>query len=413
MDLRDRTPDMRWPRIGAEEAGALLLGLVLAALAAAVLLTMFLPERPPLPGFARWPDVERGWAVAALLGFSFGALAAGVLSMLRPFSRRRESPRQAAAMLAALIALSAIGGRYGGPDGPLLAVAAACAAAGGLLHWAADRPRAAADADERGLLPDREIRAAIEGAKPDGDRWVLVTGAARSGKTALVEQLHDAAVSGDAFPLHAPTRRSVEDAGVRVTEINPIDRRGGAARLWLWESRAFEGLPGRLPALRRFDGVVLAVDPVRAAPVAATFPPGLADGEGPVDVDQQVLRLADAIGAGGGAGPRGVWAVITKADLIRFSVAEALLAFPVRSGPDWRAQMSSLHVDFAEPARRGQTRRELARCLGLDCLDREHRPAFRWGTDSPYLAHSPGRSRAGREPFGGANLLRNIRDAVL
>ena len=128
MDLRGRTPDMGWPRIGAAGADALLfvLVLVLAALAAAVLLTMLLPERPPLPGFARWPDIERSQAAAALLGFSFGSLAAGVLSMLQPFSRRRESPRQAATMLAALIALSAIGGRYGGQDGPLLAVAAAC-----------------------------------------------------------------------------------------------------------------------------------------------------------------------------------------------------------------------------------------------------------------------------------------------
>ena len=401
MDLRDRTPDMRWPRAG---AAAPLFVLSLAALAAAVLLQMLLPARPPLPGFARWPDFGLGGAAVALLGFSFGALAAGVVPMLQPFSRRRESPLWAAAMLAALIALSALGGAYGGWDGRLLAVAAACAAAGGLLHWAADRPRGEADPDERGLLPDREIRAALGGAKPDGDRWVLVTGAARSGKTDLVEQLRAAAAPGSEFRPHAPPRRSGEADGARVVELNLLDRLGGKARLWFWESRAAEGPPDRIPALRRFDGVVLAVDPAQAAPVAGTFPPGLAEGEAPVDVDRQVLGLA---AAGGGDRPRGIWAVITKADLIRYSVADALLEFPVRVGPEWRAQMSALPLDYA-----GQNRRELARRLGLGSLA-DDPAAFAWGTGSPYLAYSPGRARAGSEAFGGADLLRNIRDAVL
>lgn len=400
---------MRWPMGAAATASALLV-LLASALAVGALLTL-LPERPPLPGFLPRPDVGREPLLAALLGLALGALAAFAAATLQPFSSRRRSREAAAAALAALVAVAAAGGAfaYEARDAPSLAAAAAFAAAGAALAWTADRRRAAdADDEDGGLLPDSEIEAALRRGEPDGDRWVLVAGAAASGKSALVEQMLAAARTGEAYRLHAPTRRSEERSGSRVAELNIIDRNGGRARLWFWESRTLEAPD--LPPLRGFDGVVLAADPTRSAAVADTFPPGLAPEGGPVDVDREVLRLAEAFAEGGP--PRGLWPVITKADLIRYSVAEPLLAFPVRTGPEWYAQMESMEINYGEIPRRG-TRRYLAERLGLGCFAREHRPSFEWSSGNPYLAYSPTRTVSGRPPFGGEKLLQDIHGVLL
>ena len=361
-------------------------------------------------GLAPCPRIGREPLLASLLGLALGALAAFATATLQPFSTRRRSPQAAGGAVAALAAVAAAGGAfaYEARDAPSLAAAAAFAAAGAALAWTADRRRAPdADGEDGGLLPDREIEAALRRGKPDGDRWVLVAGAAASGKSALVEQMLAAARTGEAYRLHAPTRRSEErDGARRVAELNVIDRNGGRARLWFWESRTLEA-PERLPSLGDFDGVVLAADPTRAAAVADTFPPGLAPEGGPVDVDREVLRLAEAFAEDGP--PRGLWPVITKADLIRYSVAEPLLAFPVRTGPEWYAQMANMDMGLDPPLR--GTRRYLAERIGLGCLARDHPIAWRSG--NPYLAYSPTRAVSGRPPFGGDDLLRGIRDALL
>ena len=401
---------MRWP-MGAAATAAALLGLLAAALAVGALLTL-LPERPPLPGFLPRPDVGREPLLASLLGLALGALAAFATATLQPFSSRRRSREAAAAALAALAAVAAAGGAfaYEARDASALAAAAAFAAAGAALAWTADRRRAAdADGEDGGLLPDREIEAALRRGKPDGDRWVLVAGAAASGKSALVEQMLAAARTGEAYRLHAPTRRSEErDGARRVAELNVIDRNGGRARLWFWESRTLEA-PGDLPALGDFDGVVLAADPTRAAAVADTFPPGLAPEGGPVDVDREVLRLAEAFAER--APGRGAWPVITKADLIRYSVAEPLLAFPVRTGPEWYDQMANMEIGIQDEIPRRGTGRYLADSLGLGCFARDGTVA--WSSGNPYLAYSPARAVSGRSPFGGEKLLRGIYEALL
>ncbi len=357
-------------------------------------------------GLAPCPRIGREPLVAALLGLALGALATTAATMLQPFSPRRRTRREAGGVLAALIALSVAGGAIAYEiDAPALAAAPVFAAAGAAFAWRADRRRAGDDAGDGGLLPDAEIEAALERGQGDGDRWVLVAGAAASGKSALVGQMIAAALSGEQFRPHAPPRRSEERVGARVSELSIRDRNGGRARLWFWESRDLEAAD-RLPPLRDFDGVVLAVDPTRAAAVADTFPPGLAPGGEPVDADREVLRLAEAFAEHGA--PRGVWAAVTKADLIRFSVADGLLTFPVHTGPEWHDQLSTLPLYSGE-----QTRRGLADRLGLGCLAREHRPAFAWNSGSPYLAYSPARAVSGRPPFGGRDLLGSIRDALL
>lgn len=362
-----------------------------------------LQERAYQCGLAPCPRIGREPLVAALLGLALGALATAAATMLQPFSPRRRTPREAGGVLAALIALSVAGGAIAYEiDSPALAAAPVFAAAGAAFAWRADRRRAGDDADDGGLLPDAEIEAALERGRGDGDRWVLVAGAAASGKSALVGQMIAAALSGGQFHPHAPPRRSEERGGARVSELSIGGRNVGRARLWFWESRDLEA--AGLPPLRDFDGIVLAVDPTRAAAVADTFPPGLAPEGEPVDADREVLRLAEAFGEDGR--PRGAWPVITKADLIRYSVAEPLLAFPVHTGPEWYMQMETMPHDFAD-----RTRRELANRLGLGCLARDG--AVAWSSGNPYLAYSPARAVSGRPPFGGRELLGSIRDALL
>ena len=237
------------------------------------------------------------------------------------------------------------------------------------------------------MLPDDELRR----GKTRSDRWVLVTGPSNSGKTALVDTM----IAAPSLQLAGAVRRA-DDGELRATELAVRDRRGNAWTLRVWEAPSIDGHRGRLPSLDDFDAVVLTVDPVQHAPIADSFPDVLREGRTPADANGNVLHLAGALPGG----PR-VWAVATKADLLRFSVRPELLDLPLRTGPGWYEQMRSMDV---------LERRRLAEALGLDQLTREHQPAFTWGTGSPLFAYRGG--SGDQKPFGAPELMNSMLDAL-
>ena len=342
----------------------------------------------PLPFDLAVPEIERTFALAMLLSATLGALAADVLLTLRPFSRHRTSRSEASLALTMLIAGCVTFGAFADRSQTLLVAAAAAAAAGALVYWAINRwirdhrERAAAE-----VLSDDEMRR----DKTASDRWVLVSGPAGAGKSALVEGMIAAAGPRLAGPV-----RSGEDGSLHATEFAVRRRDGSEAVLRLWESRAIEGgRHGPLPPLAEFDAVVLVIDPTQHAPIADSFPDALRDGRESADANERLLQLAGAL--------RGrrvwVWAVVTKADLLRFSVHPPLIE-SLSAGPGWHERVGTLDVTG---------RRPLTDALDLGQVARDHQPAFAWGTSSPLFAYV---GDARREPFGARDLAEAILDTL-
>ncbi|MCY4509050.1 MAG: hypothetical protein OXG35_19145, partial [Acidobacteria bacterium] len=170
--------------------------------------------------------------------------------------------------------------------------------------------------------------------------------------------------------------------------------RGGAMKLRFWEARSVEGRRRRLPSLSDFDAVVLVVDPTQHVPIAGSFPDTLRDGREPADANDDVLRLAEVLDGG-----CTVWAVATKADLLRLSVHPPLVdSVPV--GPGWYSRLRDMSV---------VERRPLVEELDLRQLLVEHQPAFAWGRGSPLLAFA-GDARDDR--FGARDLLRALLETL-
>ena len=161
-------------------------------------------------------------------------------------------------------------------------------------------------------------------------------------------------------------------------------------KLRFWEARSIEGHRGRLPSLSDFDAVVLVVDPTQHEPFARSFPDTLRDGREPADANDDVLRLSEVLDGG-----CTVWAVVTKADLLRLSVHPPLVhSLPV--GPGWYRRLRDMSVLERGP---------LVEELDLGQLLVEHQPAFEWGRGSPLLAFA-GDARDDR--FGARDLLRAL-----
>lgn len=339
---------------------------------------MALPDFAP-PVDLTLPDIEWVAVRTVLLGASLGALAADVLLTLRPFARHRTSRLAAALALLTLVAGCLAFGAFADRAPTSLAAAAVVAVLGALIYgWMVHEATASPDMAERGLLSDDELRR----AKTGSDRWVLVAGPAASGKTTLIEGM-----IREAHPRMSAPPRSGEDGDLRVTELVVRNPGGHQRRLRFWEARSIDGHRGRLPSAAAFDAVVLVVDPTQHAPIAGSFPGVLRDGREPADANDDVLRLSEVLGGG-----CRVWAVATKADLLRLSVHPPLVdSLPV--GPGWYGRLRGMDVMGRGP---------LAGALELRQLLRPHTPAFEWGIGSPLLAFA-GDARG--EPFGAPELL--------
>ncbi|MCY3656637.1 MAG: hypothetical protein OXH97_03220 [Chloroflexota bacterium] len=321
------------------------------------------------------------WVVAltVLFGALLGALAADVLLTLRPFARHRTSRPTAALMLTALVAGCIVFGAFADRGRTPLAAAAGVAALGALTYgWGVHKAGASRDPGAASVLSDDELRR----DKVGSDRWMLIAGPAASGKTALVEGM-----ISEARPRMTAPSRSAGDGDLRVTELGLSDRRGAALKLRFWEARSIEGHRRRLPPLSDFDAIVLVVDPTQHEPIAGSFPDTLRAGSQPTDANDDVLRLSEVLEGG-----CTVWAVVTKADLLRLSVHPPLVdSLPV--GPGWYGRVRGMSVIERGP---------LVGALGLAQLLVEHQPAFAWGRSSPLLAFA-GDARG--DPFGAPELL--------
>lgn len=305
-----------------------------------------------------------------------GALVTDVLLALRPFARNRVI--RLAAALVALVAASMAFGAFADRNWASLAAAAVVALPGALAYAWLSGKGGAFRSGAAGTLSDDELGR----GKSQSDRWVLVAGAAGSGKTTLVTAMID-----EARPGLATSARSAEDGDLRVSELRLHDGHGDVRTLRFWEAPTIEKSGRRLPPLSDFDALVLVVDPTQHRPIAGSFPGALRDGRECADANDDVLRLADSLGGG-----CAVWAVATKADLLRLSVHPPLVdSLPV--GPGWYRRLRDLDA---------VGRRSLAHELALGQVLVEHQPAFGWGSGSPLFAFA-GDARGA--PFGAPELL--------
>ena len=327
------------------------------------------------------------FTLAAVYGVGLGFVAAGALSVTGPLSRGDERTWEVVALLAALCLLCIGGGAFVLDGREVIFIAIVGAVAGGGVFWMLGRS-ASEDAaiDVTQPLSTAEMRR----AKRQDDRWLLVTGSRASGKTALVERLIAEARRFGSIRLAAPPRTG-EGVGVRVTELR---LRGPAreATLRFWE----EGSPSQ-PAFRDLDGVVVTIDPTSVSGIAGTFPAEMKAGPAVVDVNAEAIALDASLAKAGQHAF--VWQVITKTDLLRFSIEKALVKL-VKAGTGWHEQLREFDIP---------RRRELAACLGVDTSDRRAMPQ---GQGSPFLAYS-GRGTLGSGAFGADPLFRAIVDTLV
>ena len=335
-----------------------------------------------LPFGLTLPGVDQVAALTVLLGAVLGALVADVLLTLRPFARHRTT--RLTATLVALVAASMAFGAFADRSWGSLAVAAVIGVTAAIAYGWLFRG-ANLESGATGPLSDDELRR----GKAGSDRWVLVAGSVASGKTTLVGGMID-----EARPRMAGPARSAEDAGVRVTELVLRNRRDDLWRLRFWEARSIEENGRRLPPLSDFDAIVLVVDPTQHTTIAGSFPGALRAGRESADANDDVLRLAEALEGG-----CTVWAVATKADLLRLSVHPPLVdSLPV--GPGWHERLRDMDVS---------ERRPLTEALGLRQFLVGHQPAFAWGAGSPLFAFA-GDARG--DPFGAPHLFDALLEAL-
>ena len=332
--------------------------------------------------------------LAAVVGLGLGALAAGALTLMPPFSRHDAPAWETAALLLALGGLCASAGAFVLDGWASTVVVAWGVAVGGALFWLWDLPDAF-DVDGSAGDPARLSIRELRRRKEAGDCWILVTGAPRSGKTALIARM----VASGYVQLAAPVRHGEGD-GLCATELLAQGADGMARRLRFWEHTRETDLPGR-PAAGDLDGVVHVIDATRVRGTADSFPPAVHTG-GAIDADAGTLALAAWLPKG-----RPVWLAITKADLLRLSIAPELVG-RLEVGPGWHDQLRNL-----TPGQRA----DLARSIGAaehggDTVHDGQAP-FERGQGSPFLAYA-GRGDAGDGAFGAgsAGLIGAIVDTL-
>ena len=329
--------------------------------------------------------------LGAVYGLGLGVVAGGTLSVMGPFARGGERSWECVALVSALGALSVGGGVLVLDSWPVAWLAVAATVAGVGVFWLVGRTTPQADAaDLNRPLSLAEIRR----SKSQDDCWLLVTGSRASGKTALVDRMVDAALRFDHLRWAAPPRFG-EDEGVHVTEL-PLFAAGQVRTLRLWEGNWGEhGRPG--PAPSDLDGVVMVIDSTCVRDTARSFPEAVKAGPSVADVNTQAIGLDASLAKAGRT--LAAWQVITKADLLRFSIDASLVRL-VKAGTGWYEQLRGFDITG---------RREVADCLGVDTTERA---ALRQGQGSPFLAYA-GRGASGNGSFGAGNLLRAIIETLL
>lgn len=329
--------------------------------------------------------------LGAVYGLGLGVVAGGTLSVTGPFARGDERGWECVSLLVALGALSVGGGMLVLDSWPVAWVAAVGTATGVGLFWLLGRGTSEPDAaDFSPTLSAAELRR----PKTQDDCWVLVTGSPTSGKTTLIERLVAEARGLDRVRLATPSRFG-QDGDVSVTELQ-LQAPGRGRTLRLWERTWGEGSPSR-PAPRDLDGVVVAIDPTCVNGTAGSFPSAVKAGPGAVDVNAHAIALDASLAK---ARQQVVaWHVVTKADLVRFSIDASLVKL-VKAGTGWYEQLRGFDITG---------RRELADSLGIDTTERT---ALQQGQGSPFLAYE-GRGPSGRGAFGAGSLLRAIIDTLI
>lgn len=270
---------------------------------------------------------------------------------------------------------------------------AVATAAGGIVLWRWGHRRSTPEAINPDI-PPRELWR----QKEAGDCWVLVTGAPRSGKTALISRMVEAASAY--VQLAAPVRHGEGD-GLCVTELSARGADGSARRLRFWkhtrETRETD-LPAR-PAAGDLDGVVHVIDATRVRGTADSFPPAVRAGDA-IDADAGTLALAAWL-------PRGryLWLAITKANLLRLSIAPELVE-QLKVGRDWNDHLRNLN-----PPERGKLAETIGATEHGGDMVNDGKAPFERGQGSPFLVYA-GRGDAGDGAFGGAELVRLIVDTL-
>ena len=240
------------------------------------------------------------------------------------------------------------------------------------------------------LAPDLMAR-----QKRDGDYWVLILGPAGSAKSSFIDATLQTGLerrSVESSPL-GPAR-SGNAGSSRVTEW-PVRVGDRLVTLRFWEVDTLTGVGKRpTPPMAEFDAVVVATDPTRVLGLAESLPEALR-GQPLYDATQLLLAALEAVAAV--PHPPVVWAIVTKADLLRFSVAPSLVS-SMHVGAGWYRQLKDLNV---------VQRAQLLRSMGLAALA-DRQPGVESGGGSPLMTFTE-KGIPTMPPFGTFEFI----DAVL
>lgn len=325
-----------------------------------------------------------------LAGLALGALCMSLLAVTQPFAREPVSRGYVLILVPALLALTFVAARHSGWTLTGVLVAAVSSVVGGVCALLVEQSGSISVAAEAVLL-DHEVRR----PKADRDRWVLVIGPAGAGKSTLVDLMGRVAVAAPArseWHTTGPVRLSGTTYTGRVTEI-PIERQSGECTLRFWERDHVPNATDQFPSIREIDAIIVVADPTQLTGIATSFPAGIRDS--PVrEHDANVTLLDIATKAQTANVEPTVWLVVSKPDLLRFSIHPRLVGLPIHLGPRWRKQMATMQP---------QERRDLVGALGVErALDVGNH--FSWGAGNPLVAYA--RPADGRsDSFGHDSLL--------
>ncbi len=324
--------------------------------------------------------------LAAIYGLGLGTVGGSALSIMSPFSRSDGHALEATLLLIVFGVLAAGGGAYVLESWTTSGIVAGTFLAGlGVGIFVLLRSRKRNGPRDTYLSPEEIWR-----PKTRDDCWILVTGSEAAGKTTLIEHMTEAAAQARHL-RQAECLRIGEDRGVHVVELPLRTTTGGRTKLRFWERQWKQ--TGE-PAPADLDGVVMVIDPTSVRGAAESFPEALKVKNAPeVDVATRTIALDASLAKAG----RKVeaWHIITKADLLRFSIKDSLVNL-VKAGPGWHEQLKGFTV---------VGRRDLVTRLGVDTS--KEWAALDEGLGSPFLAYK-GRDASGSDAFGGSELLSAI-----
>lgn len=337
------------------------------------------------------------------LGVSLGIAWADVVWALRPFAPARTSAVGVLLSLACGLFVVVLVAMRAGEMGNLAwAALAGGVMAGALLMSSAVMHRPPTEGDSSLFITDRELGQ----PRPPDHLWILVTGAPGSGKSALIDAMarHSrAGRSGRRWRLADQARTgTTQQAQATDLPLQSVDRQSVTLRFWE-SSRSDPGPDGQ--PLTEMNGIVFVIDPTRQAGLASSFPGTFRSPER-TEFDQvpgalNMLRMAEDASRERRDAPIQIWVVISKADLLRFSIERRLINFPIHVGPSWYPQVTAMGLG---------ERSRLAAAMGLPALTTEF-GSLGWGGGSPWFAYSSG--PAGPPDFGAPQLLDTMLETLL